>query len=139
VLGIFWKRANKWGASLGMAAGLGVTFYYMTQTQPWLRGMFGVTSPIAENIWWGIQPISAGVFGVPIGFAVIILVSLVTPAPSKTVQELVGNEAVLDALDPKVFVDERFGIETVKDILAELKKLWARRGVPEREKALAGI
>jgi cation/acetate symporter len=29
VLGIFWKRANRWGASLGMAAGLGVTFYYM--------------------------------------------------------------------------------------------------------------
>ena len=29
VLGIFWKRANKWGASLGMIAGLGMTFYYM--------------------------------------------------------------------------------------------------------------
>jgi cation/acetate symporter len=27
-LGIFWKRANKWGASLGMLAGLGITFYY---------------------------------------------------------------------------------------------------------------
>jgi uncharacterized protein len=40
----------------------------------------------------------------------------------KTVAELIGNEAVLDALDPKLFVDERFGVETVKDILAELKK-----------------
>ncbi len=40
----------------------------------------------------------------------------------KTVSELVGNEAVLDGLDPKLFVDERFGIETVGDILAELKK-----------------
>ena len=29
VLGIFWKRANKWGAILGMIAGLGVTVYYM--------------------------------------------------------------------------------------------------------------
>ena len=29
VLGIFWKRANKWGATLGMIAGLGITFYYM--------------------------------------------------------------------------------------------------------------
>ncbi|TAN47786.1 MAG: cation acetate symporter, partial [Betaproteobacteria bacterium] len=28
-LGIFWKRANKWGATLGMLAGVGVTFYYM--------------------------------------------------------------------------------------------------------------
>ncbi len=26
-LGIFWKRANKWGASLGMIAGLGTTIY----------------------------------------------------------------------------------------------------------------
>ena len=68
VLGIFWKRANKWGATLGMIAGLGTTFYYMATTQPWMRGVFGVTSPIADNIWWGIQPISAGLFGVPIGF-----------------------------------------------------------------------
>jgi uncharacterized protein len=40
----------------------------------------------------------------------------------KTVPELIGNDAVLDSLDPKLFVDDRFGIETVKDILAELKK-----------------
>lgn len=89
VLGIFWKRASKWGASLGMIAGLGVTFYYMVTTQPWLRGIFGVTSPI--ELWWGIQPISAGLFGVPVGFAVIILVSLVTPAPKKETQELVEH------------------------------------------------
>ena len=89
VLGVFWKRANKWGASLGMIAGLGVTFYYMATTQPWLRGIFGVTSPI--ELWWGIQPISAGVFGVPLGFAVIIIVSLLTPAPSRQVQELVEH------------------------------------------------
>jgi cation/acetate symporter len=88
-LGIFWKRATGIAASLGMVAGLGVTFYYMVTTQPWLRGIFGITSPV--ELWWGIQPISAGVFGVPIGFAVIILVSLVTPAPSKTVQELVEH------------------------------------------------
>jgi uncharacterized protein len=40
----------------------------------------------------------------------------------KTVPELIGNDAILDSLDPKQFVDEQFGIETVKDILAELKK-----------------
>ena len=89
VLGVFWKRANKWGASLGMIAGLGITFYYMATTQPWLRGIFGVTSPI--ELWWGILPISAGVFGVPLGFAVIVIVSLLTPAPSRSVQELVEH------------------------------------------------
>ncbi len=88
-LGIFWKRATGIAASLGMIAGLGTTFYYMAITQTWMRGMFGVTSPV--ELWYGIQPISAGVFGVPIGFAVIILVSLVTPAPSKAVQELVDH------------------------------------------------
>lgn len=89
VLGIFWKRANKWGASLGMIAGLGTTFYYMVTTQPWMRGVFGVTSPV--ELWWGIQPISAGLFGVPVGFAVIIIVSLLTPAPTRQTQELVEH------------------------------------------------
>ena len=88
-LGIFWKRASKWGAIVGMIGGLGTTFYYMVTTQPWLRGVFGVTSPI--ELWYGIAPISAGVFGVPIGFALIILVSLVTPAPNKEVQELIDH------------------------------------------------
>ncbi|MBX9959772.1 MAG: VC_2705 family sodium/solute symporter [Burkholderiaceae bacterium] len=89
VLGIFWKRATGIAASLGMIAGLGTTFYYMATTQPWLRGIFGVTSPV--ELWWDIQPISAGLFGLPIGFAVIILVSLVTPAPSKKIQDLVDH------------------------------------------------
>jgi len=89
VLGIFWKRANRWGASLGMLAGLGVTFYYMATTQPWMRGIFGVTSPV--QLWWDIQPISAGLFGVPVGFAVIIIVSLLTGEPRKETQDLVDH------------------------------------------------
>lgn len=87
VLGIFWGRANKWGAVTGMVLGLGVTFYYMATTQVWLRGLFGVTSPI--ELWWGIQPISAGLFGVPVGFIAIIVVSLLTPAPKKEIQTMV--------------------------------------------------
>ncbi|MEY4083103.1 MAG: Cation/acetate symporter ActP, partial [Pseudomonadota bacterium] len=88
-LGIFWKRATKWGAVLGMISGLGITMFYMVTTQPWLRGIFGVTSPV--QLWWEIQPISAGVFGVPLGFAVIIIVSLLTPEPRKDIQELVDH------------------------------------------------
>ena len=89
VLGFFWKRATKWGAVLGMVAGLSVTLYYMATTQPWMRGLFGVTGPVADYTWFEILPISAGVFGVPVGFVVIIVVSLLTPAPSQGVQELV--------------------------------------------------
>ena len=86
-LGIFWKRATGVAASMGMVAGLGITFYYMMTTQPWLREVFGVTG--AVKLWWGIQPISAGVFGVPVGFAVIFIVSWLTPAPPARTQELV--------------------------------------------------
>jgi cation/acetate symporter len=86
-LGIFWKRATGSAAVLGMVSGLAVTMYYMVTTQPWLRDIFGITSPI--TLWWGIDPISAGLFGVPVGFAVIVLVSLVTPPPNQKVQELV--------------------------------------------------
>jgi cation/acetate symporter len=89
VLGIFWKRATGPAACLGMVAGLGITVYYMVMNQAWLRGIFGVTSPV--DLWFGILPISAGVFGVPLGFAVIILVSLVTPAPSAKIRELVEH------------------------------------------------
>jgi cation/acetate symporter len=91
VLGIFWKRATKWGGILGMLAGISVTFYYMATTQPWLRRVFNVTSPIADNLWFDIQPISAGMFGVPLGFAVIIIVSLLTPAPDRETQTLVEH------------------------------------------------
>jgi cation/acetate symporter len=88
-LGIFWKRATGIAASLGMVAGLGTTLYYMVLTQPWMRSLFGVTQQI--ELWWGIQPISAGVFGVPVGFAVIILVSLLTRRPDASVQDLVDR------------------------------------------------
>ena len=89
VLGIFWKRATGIAASLGMISGLAITFYYMVTNQPWLRGMFGVVSPV--ELWWGIQPISAGIFGVPLGFAVIIVVSWITPKPGREVQEFVEH------------------------------------------------
>ena len=94
-LGIFWKRANKWGASLGMVAGLGITFYYMVTTQPWLYKLthgVAITPEITKaNTWWDIAPISAGLFGVPLGFAVIIIVSLLTKAPGRDIQELVEH------------------------------------------------
>ena len=81
LLGVFWKRANGWGASLGMLAGLGITAWYMVRTQPWLRGVFGVNGPI--ELWFGIRPIAAGVFGVPLGLLVIFVVSWITPRDPK--------------------------------------------------------
>ncbi len=92
-LGIFWKRANKWGASAGMVAGLATTLYYMCQTQRWLFSLTHSELPTPEllraNIWWDIEPISAGLFGVPVAFVVIIVVSLFTRPPPQHVVELV--------------------------------------------------
>jgi cation/acetate symporter len=89
VLGIFWKRATSAGAVLGMIAGFGVTLYYMATNHAWMRTIFGVTQPV--DLWFGVLPISAGLFGVPVGFAVIILVSLFTPAPKAEIQELIEH------------------------------------------------
>ena len=40
----------------------------------------------------------------------------------KPLPDLIGNGGLLGKLDPKLFVDERFGLPTVRDILAELEK-----------------
>jgi cation/acetate symporter len=84
VTGIFWKRANKWGAITGMIAGLGTCMYYMVQTYPFFGG-------VAANQWFNMSPISAGVFGLPVGLVTTIIVSLLTPEPDKKVQELVEH------------------------------------------------
>ncbi|EYR84328.1 Tex family protein [Shinella sp. 838] len=46
----------------------------------------------------------------------------IVAACGRDVRALMGDSAALKQLDPKVFVDERFGLPTVKDILAELEK-----------------
>ncbi len=87
VLGVFWKRANKWGAIAGMAAGLGVCVYYMLRTYPFFTNM-GVPK---MDLWFGLSPVSAGMFGLPVGLLTIFIVSLLTAPPSKQVQELVEH------------------------------------------------
>ena len=87
VLGVFWKRANKWGAIVGMAAGLGVCIYYMMRTYPFFTNM-GVPK---MDLWFSLSPVSAGMFGLPVGLITIVIVSLLTAPPSKQVQELVEH------------------------------------------------
>jgi len=89
VAGVFWKRATKWGAIAAMIGGVSVTWYYMSINQPWLRSVFGVTDPI--SLWWGIQPISAGIFGLPVALVLMIVVSYLTPAPDEKVQDFIEH------------------------------------------------
>ena len=78
VLGIFWRRATRQGAVAGMLVGLGLTLYYL----------IGVKFMDMDK-WWGIGDVSAGVFGIPAGFATIVLISLLTPMPDPETFRLV--------------------------------------------------
>lgn len=46
----------------------------------------------------------------------------IVAACGRDLRALMGDRAMLQALDPRVFVDERFGLPTVRDIIAELEK-----------------
>ncbi len=82
VLGIFWKRANRPGAVAGMVVGLAVTLFYVVRTHAFFGGSMA-------NAWFDINPISAGVFGMPLGLLTIVVVSLLTPPPPQEIQDLV--------------------------------------------------
>ena len=77
VMGIWWKRTNKAGALAGMVSGLLVTLYYMIGSR-----FYGVS-------WFGTATVASAVFGLPVGFLVTWVVSLLTPAPDKATQDLV--------------------------------------------------
>ena len=77
VLGMVWPRVHRWAVVLGMLSGLGVTIFYMTVNAPGFRHFWSL-DPYA-GMWWGIQPLSSGVFGVPVGFGVMILATLLIP------------------------------------------------------------
>ena len=88
VLGIFWRRTNRAGAIWGMLVGLSLTCYYLVRVEfdsiPWL----GITG-IGMAPWFGIQSVSAGIFGVTAGFFTMIVVSLFTEAPGEECQQLI--------------------------------------------------
>jgi protein Tex len=46
----------------------------------------------------------------------------IVAACGRDLRSLMGDSSALQKLDPKLFVDERFGLPTVKDILSELEK-----------------
>lgn len=87
LLGIWWRRMTFWGALAGMIAGFGVAAAYALFVQyggmtPWR--LIGLTEAVA--------PSAAAILGLPVGFAVAILVSYLTPRPTA------ARERVLDAI-----------------------------------------
>lgn len=84
VLGIFWRGVTRQGAVAGMLAGLGITAYYILSHTQWVQSAVPAAL-LADGLWWGLQPISAGVFGVFLGTGVTVLLSLVTTKKNKKV------------------------------------------------------
>lgn len=79
VMGIWDKRANKTGCIAGMLVGFSSCLYYMIGSR-----FFGVD-------WWGIKTISSGLFGIPLGFIIIWVVSRLTTPPPKEMLEFIDN------------------------------------------------
>ena len=92
VLGIFWRGATRAGAVAGMLARAGRHGVLHAGQR---AGRARVLRAAARRrLWFGILPVSAGVFGVPLGFAVAwIVVSLLT---ART-----GRRALVDRSDPR--------------------------------------
>jgi cation/acetate symporter len=80
VLGIWWKRTTSAGAIAGMIAGFGLCLFYLVGTR-----YFDM------SLWFGIRNISSALFGLPVAFIVTIVVSLMTQAPSKEMQDFVDS------------------------------------------------
>ncbi|MGI8316702.1 sodium:solute symporter family protein [Halobacillus mangrovi] len=79
LLGVWWKRANGPGVVAGMLVGLGVTLTYIFAAK---YGGFTIL---------GIIDTGAGVFGAAAALITNVVVSLLTPPPSKKIQEEVTN------------------------------------------------
>jgi cation/acetate symporter len=91
VLGIFWRGTTRRGAVAGMLAGLGITVYYMVSHVPALQPV--LPEALHARLWWGIQPISSGVFGVPAGLLVTWLVSCLDPRRRAAARSVPGRVA----------------------------------------------
>jgi cation/acetate symporter len=86
-LAIWWKRTTAWGAVAAMASAFIVACACI------LAG---------ETQWFAAPGVLAAIFAMPVGFAVAVVVSMLTTAPARSVLELVrdlripGGEAIMD-------------------------------------------
>lgn len=92
MMGIFWKRINKQGAIAGMLVGLVFTAVYIFVYKGWffVPGTNNLPDTPANYVF-GISPLSIGAVGALLNFIVAYLVSSVTEAPPKHVQDLVES------------------------------------------------
>lgn len=89
ILGIFDKRMNKEGAVAGMVVGIVLMLYYMIRYK---TGFIGVLDPLPQSEWWfGTSPEGFGTVAMLVNVVVSFVISRLTPAPPKDVQEMVES------------------------------------------------
>jgi cation/acetate symporter len=114
VLGIWWKRCTTPGAIAGMIAGFSLCLFYLLVTRYFPQagvdyfGMSAMTNPVtgaplvditkpiapaaAQRVgWFGLNNINCGLLGMPFGFLVTYVVSMMTEAPSKEMQSFIDD------------------------------------------------
>jgi len=118
LLGIWWKRANSWGAVAGMIAGFGTALGLLLVTEiapdfaidvlamtPIAGGPGALADQSAEAVltgariapsaapvgWFGLSNIATAIVGMPVGLLVMLVVSLVTPAPAAALRAFVDD------------------------------------------------
>ncbi|NNK20708.1 MAG: cation acetate symporter [Flavobacteriaceae bacterium] len=86
ILGIFYKKMNKEGATAGMVAGILIMLYYM------LRFKFDMFGGGNSSDWWfGISPEGFGTVAMLLNFIISLSVSALFKDPPIEVQEIVEN------------------------------------------------
>lgn len=86
IMGIFDKRMNKEGAISGMIVGILFTAIYIWYFKPQLGG-----PGTPEGYWFGIKPEGIGVLGMIFNLILAVIVSRMTAAPPKEIQDLVED------------------------------------------------
>jgi cation/acetate symporter len=92
MMGIFYKKMNKWGAIWGMVTGIGVTLLYVFQHKGIMfipgTAFLGDMNP---DWFLGISPNAFGAVGAIVNFLVAIVVSKLTSPPPEHIQHLVED------------------------------------------------
>ena len=86
LLGLHWKRMSRAGAVLAMGSGLMISMYYILTNHPWIQLKLNLAAH--QTSWFGLEPFSAGVFGVPTGLALGVIGSLLWPHRGSPVKPL---------------------------------------------------
>ena len=65
LLGLYWPAMTPLGAVTAMIGGLLITFYYIATNHPTVQALLALQP--SQTIWWGLDPIGAGIWGIGLG------------------------------------------------------------------------